>query len=388
MGPIVHGEYAQRFLGVRDAFAANFETGREVGASFAATVGGEFVVDIWAGHADQEGSRPWERDTITCIRSITKSMAALCAHILVDRGRLDFDTPVAEYWPEFGQAGKSAITPRHILSHSAGIAVIEEPLPANAVFDWERMIAAIEKQRPLWEPGTQHGYHGTLFGFLVGELVRRISGKTVGTFFRDEVAGPLDADVHIGLPKDQHARAVEMFSPSGPIPEESGEPASELEALLRSLRENPALWEAGRDWLGWLTAEIPSANGYGNARSVARVMSVLACNGEVDGLRLLGPDAVANAFRGEVHGRDLAFGGDPIQWGLGFQVVAEPTPFTPNLPTIGHGAIGGSGCAADLDARVSWAYISNNLLGPEEDGGRMYKIGSALYEALSDRSGT
>ena len=249
MGPIVHGEYAQRFLGVRDAFAANFETGREVGASFAATVGGEFVVDIWAGHADQEGSRPWERDTITCIRSITKSMAALCAHILVDRGRLDFDTPVAEYWPEFGQAGKSAITPRHILSHSAGIAVIEEPLPANAVFDWERMIAAIEKQRPLWEPGTQHGYHGTLFGFLVGELVRRISGKTVGTFFRDEVAGPLDADVHIGLPKDQHARAVEMFSPSGPIPEESGEPASELEALLRSLRENPALWEAGRDWL-------------------------------------------------------------------------------------------------------------------------------------------
>ncbi|GAJ14706.1 unnamed protein product, partial [marine sediment metagenome] len=190
----IHGHCDQRFSSVKEAFAENFKSGEEVGASFAATIDGEFVVDIWAGYADAAETRPWERDTIVNVYSTTKVMTALCVLMLVDRGQLELDAPVALYWPEFAQAGKENLPVRYLLSHSAGLAGFSESIPIEALYDWDRIINMLAAQEPWWEPGTQSGYHAVTSGYLWGELVRRITGKTLGTFFREEVALPLKAD--------------------------------------------------------------------------------------------------------------------------------------------------------------------------------------------------
>src|SRR5881296_3102792 len=212
--PMIHGRCDPRFLAVRDAFAANFAAGREVGASFAATVEGESVVDLWGGSADAARTRAWERDTIVNVFSTTKAMTALCAHLLVDRGLLDLDAPVARYWPEFAQNGKRALPVHYLLSHRAGLAAIRQPLPTEAFYDWDRMVGALAAETPWWEPGTTSGYHAMTFGYLVGELIRRVSGKTPGRFFRDEVALPLGCDFHIGLPAGEDHRVAQMVPPT------------------------------------------------------------------------------------------------------------------------------------------------------------------------------
>ena len=207
---MINGVCDKRFSRVRDAFAANFENGEEVGASFAVTVNGEYVVDLWAGHADAGLTRPWERDTIVNVWSTGKAVTATCAHMLVDRGLLDIDAPVAKYWPEFAQAGKEKMPVRYLLSHQSGLSVIEKPLPTETFYDWDGMASALAAQKPLWEPGTKPGYQAITFGYLVGEVVRRITGKSLGTFVREEIAGPLGADFHIGLSQEHHARVAEM----------------------------------------------------------------------------------------------------------------------------------------------------------------------------------
>src|SRR5262249_29928034 len=209
--PMIDGRCEPRFAPVRDAFSANFEAGREVGASFAATVNGELVVDLWGGYADAAGTRPWASDTIINVFSTTKAMTALCAHILVDRGALDADSPDPRYWPEFAQAGKERITTRHLLSHTAGLSAIRQPLPTEALYDWARMIEVLAAEAPWWEPGTANGYHAVTYGHLVGEVIRRISGRTPGAFFREEVAAPLGTDFHIGLPESEDSRVAEMI---------------------------------------------------------------------------------------------------------------------------------------------------------------------------------
>jgi len=198
----IEGECPARFAAVGDAFAANFEESRslrEVGASFAATIDGELVIDLWGGHADAARTRPWTRDTIVNVFSTTKAMTALCAHMLVERDELDLDRPVVKYWPEFAQAGKDRVTTRHLLSHTAGLAGIRTPLRPEALCDWKVMTDALAAETPWWPAGTANGYHALTYGYLVGEVLRRITGKTLGTFFREEVAGPLGADFHIGL---------------------------------------------------------------------------------------------------------------------------------------------------------------------------------------------
>ncbi len=379
----IHGMCDERFTGVRDAFAANFESGEEVGASFAATVEGRFVVDLWAGYADYRRTRFWERDTIINVNSVTKAMASICAHILVDRELLDLDAPVARYWPEFAQAGKDEIPVRYVLSHQAGLSVIEEPLPTEAMYDWERMIAAIASQRPLWEPGTKFGYHRFNFGFIVGELVRRVSGKSIGGFFQDEVALPLGADIHIGLPEEHDARVADYVYPSSgssmTMSMAADEPESELEAKVR--KDYPPMSGLIMRTRAWRAAEIPSANGHGNARSLARVMSALACGGEIDGVRLLSEDAISNAIEEQVCGRDMVLGGEPMRWGLGFMLAGGDSPATPNPRTFGHGGAGGFAVVGDLDARVSWAYTPNKLVYEESDS-RMLRNATALYESL------
>src|SRR5256885_1758770 len=278
--PLVDGECAPRFAAVRETFAANFAMGRETGASFAATVDGELVVDLWGGYADAARTRPWERDTIVNVFSTTKAMTALCAHLLVDRGLLDLSAPVAHYWPEFAQAGKERITTRHLLTHSAGLAALRRSLPTEALYDWTRMVEALAAETPWWEPGSANGYHAMTYGYLVGEVVRRITGKTLGRFLRDEVTAPLGADFHIGLAPSEDARVAEMVPPSAAeaaaaYPSKGDDPQS----LSARALNNPPLRPEFANRPEWRRAEIPPANGPGKAPSGARGMAALARGG-------------------------------------------------------------------------------------------------------------
>jgi len=235
------------------------------------------VVDLWGGHADSARTRPWERDTIVNVFSTSKAMTALCALILVDRGQLDLDAPVARYWPEFAVAGKERITTRHLLTHSAGLAAIRQPLPTAALYDWHRMTAALAAEAPWWEPGSASGYHALTYGYLVGEVVRRITGTTLGAFFREEVAARLPADFHIGLAPSEDARVAEMVPATAEETAAAG-PAAVVdpESLFGRVLGNPPMRAEFANQPAWRRAEIPAANGHGNARSVARVMAILA----------------------------------------------------------------------------------------------------------------
>ena len=227
----IGGYCDSRFRAVKDAFAQNFDLHGEVGASVAAMVDGRVVVDLWAGYADGARTRPWERDTIVNVYSTTKGMVAACAHRLVEKGLLDLDAPVARYWPEFAQMGKERLPVRYLLSHKAGLPAIREPLPVGTLYDWNAMAAALAGEEPWWEPGAKHGYHAVTFGFLVGEVVRRVSGKSVGAYFRDEIAAPLSLDFHIGLGAEHDTRTAELLAapPLEPDSEQFRDPDGDLQ---------------------------------------------------------------------------------------------------------------------------------------------------------------
>jgi len=379
--PMIHGECDARFAAVRDAFAASFAAGREVGASFAATVDGLMVVDLWGGHVDAARRRLWERDTIVNVFSTTKAMTALCAHLLADRGLLDLDAPVARYWREFATAGKERIPVRMLLSHTAGLAAIRQLVSLDALYDWERYAAAIAAEAPWWEPGTANGYHALTFGHLVGELIRRISGKSVGQFLRDEVTTPLGADFHIGLPAAEEGRCAEMVGPTAAENAAAGVGAFDPGSLRAKVLGNPALRPEVANTSAWRRAEIPAANGHGNARAVAHVMAALACGGALDGVRLLRPESIARAIEVQAYDRDLVLG-FRIKWGLGFMLASSELPLSPNPRAFGHGGWGGSLGFADLDARVSWAYVMNKMAPGTAGDTRGFALMAALYGAL------
>ena len=381
-GLVIHGTCDPRFAGVRDAFAANFEAGREVGASFAVTVDGKPVVDLWAGHTDAARTRTWERDTLVNVFSTTKAMVALSVAVLVERGLLDVDAPVARYWPEFAQADKGAMPVRQLLSHTAGLAALRPPLPSEALYDWPRMIVALAAETPWWEPGTVSGYHALTFGYLVGEVVRRITGKTLGTFFRDEVAGPLSADFHIGLAAADDARVAEMIPPTADEIAAAGSAGSaDPESLLGKVMSNPRVVPELANTRAWRAAEIPAANGHGNARSVARALAALACGGTLDGVRLVGDATLDRAITEQCYATDLVLR-FPIRWGLGFMLAGPELPVGPNPRTFGHGGWGGSLGFADRDARVSWAYVMNKMSPGTTGDSRAAGPLAALYGSL------
>jgi len=369
----IHGYCDQRFSAVKDAFAENLESGSDVGASFAVTIDGEYVIDLWGGYSDAAQTTPWEQDTITNVYSTTKVMTALCALILVDRGQLDLDAPVADYWPEFAQAGKDKIIVRWLLSHSAGLSGFNEPLPLEALYDWNGIAQILAHQEPWWEPGTRSGYHMVTFGYLVGELVRRISGKSLGDFFRDEVAIPLEADFHIGLAQEHDAHVAELIPPP-PMELPPIEPGS----IAGKTLFNPPIIPAYSD-RAWRAAEIPSSNGHGNAHSAARVGSVLACGGELDGLRLLSRATIDRAIEEQFNDIDLVMG-VPIRWGLGFGLASENLPYL-NPRAFYWGGFGGSWLEMDPDARMCFSYVINKLeAGPGDQ--RMIALRNALFSAI------
>jgi CubicO group peptidase (beta-lactamase class C family) len=364
----IQGRCPDQFGSVREVLAASLKAD-DVGASVAVYVDGEPVVDIWGGYADAARTVPWERDTITNVFSTTKTMTALCALILADRGQLDVDAPVARYWPEFAAAGKADVRVRHLLSHTAGLPSWDEPMTTEDLYDWDLATSRLAAQAPRWAPGSTAGYHALTQGYLVGEVIRRVSGATPGAFFAAEVAGPLGADFHIGTPAEHDHRIAPVIPPpgleDGPAPDPAGRPAG-----------NPDVWPGSVNTTAWRRAEIPAAGGHGNARSVGAVQSVLACGGAVGDVRLLSQAGCERVLEEQYRGPDQILG-IPVRWGLGY---ALDTGWTPNPRTCFWGGWGGSMVLVDLDARVTVSYMMNRML---DGDSRALTIMLAAYDGIA-----
>ena len=370
------------FAPVRDAFRGNFGDRGELGGAVCVMVDGRVVVDLRGGWADPDRRRRWRPDTLVNVFSVGKGLVAACAARLAGQGRLDLDATVASCWPEFGAAGKDAITVRQLLSHQAGLPAVGRRLPPGSMLDWPVMTAALAAQEPWWEPGTGHGYHVNTFGFLVGEVIRRSTGSTVGTVLREEIAGPLGADVHIGLPASQHQR-VATFAWPGPPPAEEEPPGLEPARLMEhNAYFNPGgLAGAGViNTRTWRAAEVPSANAHGTARGVARVYAALAAGGTLDGTVIADPAAVAAASAEQVCGQDLVLH-RPSRFGLGFQLTQPERPLGPGQAAFGHFGAGGSLGFCDPQSGVAFGYVMNQM-GPRWQSPRTRALVDAVYACL------
>jgi CubicO group peptidase (beta-lactamase class C family) len=361
----IEGMCEPRFSRVKDAFAENFEKRNEVGAAVAVVLDGKSVVDLWAGHADRDKTRPWTRDTLVNVYSTTKGVTAICAHRLADKGLLDFDAPVVRYWPEFAQAGKARIPVRYLLSHRAGLAAVRKPLDDDALFKWEKMTSALAEQEPWWEPGTKHGYHALTFGHLVGEVIRRITGKTPGTYLRDEIAGPLGLDLHIGLDAKDDARTGDMIPMPPPGP---GEPNLFADIMkdpesvtYKAFMNPPGSMRPGLvNTREWRAAEIPAANGHTTARSLARLYGALARGGEQDGVRVMSKEQVAQCSLEQSNGPDELLMIN-TRFSLGFMMSQPGASLGPNAKSFGHPGAGGSLGYADPEAKIGFGYTMNKM---------------------------
>jgi CubicO group peptidase (beta-lactamase class C family) len=381
----IHGYCDERFLNVKEVFAENFKLGLDVGASFAATLQGQFVVDLWAGYADAAKTRPWEEDTLINVFSTTKIMATICTLMLVDRGLLDLDAPVAQYWPEFAQNGKEELPVRYLLSHTAGLSGWTEEFPMEGLYDWNLCVTKLAAQKPWWKPGTKSGYHLVTFGYLLGEIVRRITGKSIGTFFREEVTTPLNADFHIGLAEENDPRVAELIPAKLPLFFKIfGSPLFRkflsFNIAVKSLtRPNMFKIVDATRTRAWRAAEIPAANGHGNARSIARIGAALACGGELDGVSILSSSIIEQALEEQSYGKDLVLR-TPVRFGLGFGLPCKEIPF-PHPRTLFWGGLGGSLVMIDLDAKMSAGFAMNKMSAEILLDTRKTRLVNALGEA-------
>jgi CubicO group peptidase (beta-lactamase class C family) len=383
----VEGHCDPRFAAVRRAFEANLESGAEVGAAVAVYVDGEPVVDLWGGWVDREHSRPWARDTICTVYSTTKGLTTVCAHRMVEQGRLDLDAPVAQYWPEFAQCGKEQVPVHMLLSHRVGLHTTGARMDDNAVYDWEAMAAALAETAPFWEPGTRHGYHGLTFGWLVGEVVRRVAGKSLGAVFRDEVAIPLGLDTHIGTGPEHDPRIATVYD-TVLTPEmqklreermarlrENADPA--LMAVAGNLRVPPNAHNS----IKWRRSEIPAVNAHTDARSVAKLYAALSQGGAIDGYQVLAPESIARATTEQASGPDALIM-MPTRFALGFWLSRPEAPLGPNPNNFGHPGLGGSVGFADPDRHIGFGYVMNQLKAGLLVGGTGERLVTALYESL------
>ncbi|MFI5317493.1 MAG: serine hydrolase domain-containing protein [Myxococcota bacterium] len=380
----VEGDCAKRFARVREVFEQSFASG-EVGASVAVALDGELVVDLWGGHRDAARAKPWQRDTIANVYSTTKGMTAICANRLVEAGRLDLDAPVASYWPEFAQAGKGNIPVRWLLCHKAGLAAIREQLPRGAHRDWKFMTQALAAESPWWEPGSAHGYHALTYGYLVGEVVRRIDGRSLGAYFREELSAPLGLDFHIGFGPGLDARAAEILpappSPPG-VPNPFAAAAQNPESLVGRVFANPALGPGEVNTREWRAAGISAANGHGTARGLARIYGALATDGALDGVQVLSPAQIARANTEHAFGLDQVLAPLHSRFGLGFMLTQPMIPFGPNPRSFGHPGAGGSIAFADPDGRLGFAYVMNQMQMGLGGDARGFRLVAEVYEAL------
>ncbi|WP_342760874.1 serine hydrolase domain-containing protein [Nocardia terpenica] len=348
---------------MRDALVACLD-GNDVGASVAVYLDDEPVVDIWGGYVDADRTRPWERDTITCVWSTTKTMTALCALILADRGDIDLDAPVAKYWPEFAAAGKEEVLLRHVLGHTSGLPTWHEPVRTEQLYDWSTMTTLLAEQTPSSQPGVVGAYHAVTQGYLIGEVIRRATGRDLATFFAEDITGPLGADFHIVLPAEHDHRVAPI------IPAETRAP----EIAARG-PGNPPIPAEIANTEAWRRAHIPSASGFGNARSVAAVQSVLACGGQARGVRLMSQAGCERVLDEQFLGDDEILGAR-IRYGMGYSLQGR---------TCSWGGWGGSIVMVDLDTHMTVSYVMNQMLeqGPLGDD-RGLSIVMAAYTALQN----
>jgi len=387
----IEGEVAAGFGAVREAFAENFSNLGDLGAAVCVYQDGRPVVDLWGGIADEDTGRPWTRDTLQLVYSATKGATATAAHLLAQRGELDLDAPVADYWPEFAAHGKAEIPVRWLLSHRAGLVALDQPVPLEQALAWHPMVAALAAQRPAWTPGTAFGYHGRTWGWLVGEVIRRVSGRTPGRFFADEIAAPLGLDFFIGLPEQERARVSRMRDQQ-PAVDHSDVP---LESIPEEFRAAAAAWSdpnslsnrafavtdpAGIDFDApeVQAAELPASNGIGTARALARMYAALI--GEVDGVRLLTPRSLASATAEQSSGLDLVMM-TPSRFASGYMLPTDATPLT-GPAAFGHPGRGGSLAFADPERGIAFAYVMNTIVGGPGDN-RAAALVRAVSQAFS-----
>jgi len=376
----IHGRCDGRFEAVRGALARNLDSGAELGASLVVDMDGETVIDMWGGFCDQARAIPWSEQTITNVWSSTKTVTSLAALMLADRGELDVDAPVAAYWPEFAANGKQDVLVRHLMSYSSGVSGLDQPAVTEDLYDWQKATSRMAAQAPWWEPGTASGYHALNYGHLVGELVRRISGKTLKRFVAEEIAGPLGADFQIGAAESDWARIADVVPPP-PLP-------FDLEALgldspaVKTLTGPPV--EAGvANTPGWRLADMGAVNGHGNARSVARIMSVVSRGGEIDGIRLLSPGTIDLIFREQLNGTDLVLG-VPLRLGIGYGLPRlDLLPWIPDEKICFWGGWGGSMIIMDTGRRMTISYMMNKMAPGIVGSERSATYGQAIYDAVT-----
>jgi CubicO group peptidase (beta-lactamase class C family) len=386
MAQKIEGTCDPKFNRVKDAFAENFEQRGEVGAAAAVTIDGKPVVDIWAGHADKAKRRPWTRDTLVNVYSTTKGVTAIIAHRLAGEGKLDIDAPVARYWPEFAQAGKEKMPVRYLLGHRAGLAAIKKPLQPEALFDWSQMCDALAEQEPWWQPGTAHGYHALTFGWLVGEVIRRVSGKTPGAYLRDELAGPLGLDMHIGLDAKHDARTADMIPSPPPAP---GEPnlfadiAKNPDTVTAKAFMNPPIMSKPGlvNTREWRAAEIPAANGHFTARSLAKLYGAIARGGELDGVKVMAANEIPRCSEEQSKGSDAVLILS-TRFSLGFMMSQPGASLGPSPKAFGHPGAGGSLGMADPEMKIGFGYTMNKMRTSILIDPRATALIDALYASL------
>jgi len=379
----IKGSFDPAFQSIVDCFEKQYEIGLDQGSSLAMTCEGELVVDIWAGHRDVAKTKPWEEDTIVNVFSSTKNATSLCAFVLAGRGQLDFFAPVAKYWPEFAQNGKEKILISHVMSHSAGLPGWDKPVSVNDLHDPDKVAALFEEQGVWWEPGTEVGYHAVSIGNIMGEVIKRISGKSVGNFFREEIAEPLNIDFHIGLLDKHHERVAEIH-----------QPIQEDPSTLFDLKEGSVVYRVMTNGImtssdaltaEWRRAEVPAAGGHGNGRSIAESMALMANGGSYKGKTLFSKDTAQHALKEQIEGIDLVLG-ESLRWGIGFALPVNNSTwhsyFTGDQVCFWAGW-GGSMSIADMEKKVSFGYtpymMEEGALGAE----RSQNLGRALSNQLS-----
>tara|TARA_B100001123_G_scaffold446467_1_gene601036 strand:- start:1728 stop:2864 length:1137 start_codon:yes stop_codon:yes gene_type:complete len=374
---LINGICDEEFSLVRDAFEANFSAGDELGASVAVTLDGRYVVDLWAGDRNESGE-PWNSDTIVNVYSTTKTMASICLLMLADREAIDFDLPVAHYWPEFAANGKESVLVRHVMTHQTGCSGFPRPITAAELYDHSLTAELLAGMEPWWEAGTAPGYHALTQGTLQGELVRRVDGRTLGTFFREEIAEPLDADFHIGLAPSEDHRVAHLEAPERSIDRIlDAEPDSIAMRTFRSCVLDGTETETSE----WRRAEIPAAGGIGNARSISRVHSAIACGGTVDGVALMNASTIEEALERQTFSRDLVLGMN-VPYGTGFGINHERLPLTPSEKTLYWFGWGGSMGVMDLDERLTVSYAMNKMAGGLVGDDRAFNLVAAVYAAI------
>lgn len=373
----INGHCADQFIPVREAFAQNLDTGQDIGASVAVFIDGEPVVDLWGGHFDGTYTRPFEQDTIVQCYSSTKTVTALCTLVLADLGEIDLDAPVARYWPEFAAEGKGGIVVRQLLGHTSGMCGWSEPMTFRDLYDWEKATTLLARQAPLWKPGRTSGYHGYTQSHLVGEIFRRVTGKTMGTFLREDIARPLGVpfDFNIGTPAECDSRVSNLIQ-GAPQDKANGNRLHDLSLY------NPHPTPQDTAAIEWRRAELGGMNGHGNARGIATLQSVLACGG-AHGKRLISDHGRTRVLEQQSDGADLVLGVE-CRWGLAF---ALETRFFPGVPRSARAAWwagnGGSMSFIDLDARMAIGFTPNRWISGSHETDRARTIIQAAYQSLN-----